>query len=376
MKAVGMLKGKDGIHLFDVPKPIIMKEDEVLIKVTQAGVDGTDFNIVHYNLQDVPPGRDKIILGHEMIGVVEEAGRNVLSLKKGDCVVVTVRRGCGICSPCLHDESDMCLTGLYTECGIHKKDGFFAEYVLEKEKNTLKVDESLKDIAVLTEPLSIAEKAVEQIKHIREHSNWACGYPEHSFKGNAWGKCKTGLIIGAGPLGVMAAALLRLAGVETYITDVLPPDSLRAKLALKTGTRYIDVSRGGVSKILEGDINLSGKIDIVIEAAGTSGTSFELINHMSRSGVYVMLGIPRDKAQTQIDVSKTMRNIVRSNMAIVGSINSNRRHFSLAINDLEKINKRFDNILAEMITNKFPLSDYKKAFSFDDGGRIKTIFEM
>lgn len=376
MKAVGMLKEKEGIHLFKVPKPKIIKDDEVLIKVLEAGIDGTDFNMVKHNLQDIAQGRDKIILGHEMVGVVEDAGKAVKSLKAGNYVVPTVRRGCGICQPCLHNESDMCLTGLYIECGIHKRDGFLTEYIVEKERCVLKVEESLKDLAVLAEPLSVVEKAVEQIKHARSHVSWACGHPGHGFNSEAWGRCKTGLIVGAGPLGIMAAALLRLAGVETYISDVLPADSARAKLARKTGAYYIDAKDAELGALFKKHNNLSGKLDIVIEAAGAPETALEMVNHMSRSSVYVMLGIPRGESKTYLDSSKIMRQIVRYNIAVVGSVNSNYHHFSLALKDLGKINERFDNLLGDMITHKFSLEQYKEAFSFDNKERIKTIIDM
>ena len=124
MLAIGMRRGKTGVHTFNLPKPEIKRPNEVLVRVQEVGVDGTDFNMVKHNLPDIAEGRNEIIMGHEMVGKVEAIGSEVGSIAIDDTVVMTVRRGCGLCQPCLHNQSDMCMTGLYTERGIHKRDGF------------------------------------------------------------------------------------------------------------------------------------------------------------------------------------------------------------------------------------------------------------
>lgn len=111
MLAIGMIRGKPGIHAFEIPMPEIRQPDEVLIRVKEVGLDGTDFNALKYNLQDIAEDRNEMAMGHEMVGVVEEVGPAVKSVRRGDTVTVTVRRGCDHCHPCLHNASDMCLTG-------------------------------------------------------------------------------------------------------------------------------------------------------------------------------------------------------------------------------------------------------------------------
>ena len=120
MLAVGMVKGKPGVHSFDLQLPEIKQPDDILVRVKEVGLDGTDFNIVRHGLYDIPEGRNEMVMGHEMVGVVEAVGSGVKSLVPGDPVTMTVRRGCGQCHPCQHNQSDMCMTGLYTEKGIHK----------------------------------------------------------------------------------------------------------------------------------------------------------------------------------------------------------------------------------------------------------------
>jgi threonine dehydrogenase-like Zn-dependent dehydrogenase len=115
MLAVGMVRVKPGVHSFDLPEPGIQQPGQVLVRVKEVGLDGTDFGIVSHGQPDIAEGRNEIVLGYEMVGVVEAVETGVTRLVAGDNVTMTVRRGCGICHPCLHNQSDMCMTGLFTE---------------------------------------------------------------------------------------------------------------------------------------------------------------------------------------------------------------------------------------------------------------------
>ena len=376
MLAIGMVRGKSGVHSFEIPKPVIRAPDEVLIRVKEVGVDGTDSNMVKYNLQDISSGRNEIVMGHEMVGLVEMVGKEVKSLAPVDTVVVTVRRGCGICPPCLHHQSDMCMTGLYTERGIHKRDGFLTEFVVDREQYVVKVPDDLSGLAVFAEPLSIVEKGIEQIRAIQSRLPWTCEHPDHSFFSPRWGGCKTALVVGAGPLGILATALLRLADVYTYVTDIVPEGSPKVHLAKHLGADYIDGRRKTPGEIAEFCINHSGNLDIIFEASGAAATAIELINYMSRSSIYIMTGIPREKIDMQVDAAMLVRQIVRYNQVLVGSVNSNRSHFEMALRDIPRINSRFGNILKEMITHRFSLGDYKDVFSLSDPKHIKAVIEI
>ena len=155
-----MIRGEEGVHSFEMPMPEIVQDDDVLVRVEQVGLDGTDFNIVRMNLQDMAPGQETMTLGHEMVGKVEKIGSGVKTLSPGDVVTMTARRGCGQCHPCEHNQSDRCMTGLFTERGIHKLDGVLSEYVVDREQYIVKVPPELREFAVFTEPLSIVEKAI------------------------------------------------------------------------------------------------------------------------------------------------------------------------------------------------------------------------
>lgn len=376
MLAVGMLRGKEGVHSFDVPVPEIKQPDEVLVRVKQVGLDGTDFNMLRYQLQDPADGRDEVVMGHEMVGVVEETGSAVTSLAPGDVVVMTVRRGCGICHPCLHNQSDMCMTGLYTERGIHRLDGFLTRFVVDKEQYILRVPPQLRDLAVFSEPLSIVEKGIEQIKLIQSRLPWTCSHPEHGFQSGDWGGCKTALVVGAGPLGLLATALLRLAGTQTYVADIVSEDTPKVHLVRHMDAVYVDTRGKTPAEIVAQCFEASGSIDIIFEAAGAAATAIELMNYMSRSSIYVMTGIPRKEMMLQVDGAQLVRQLVRYNQVIVGSVNSNRSHFQMALDDMGEVNTRFDGMLGEMVTNHFRLEKYEQAFALDDPKHIKTVIEV
>ena len=376
MKAIVMTRGKPGAHAFDLPKPKLSQPDEVLVRVKEAGVDGTDYNMIKHNLQDVAEGRNEIVMGHEMVGVVEGVGRNVTSVAPGDTVVMTVRRGCGICHPCLHNQSDMCMTGLYTERGIHKRDGYFTEFVIDQEQYVVKVPANLANLAVFTEPLSIAEKGIAQLRTIQSRFPWTCEHPEHDFLAPDWGGCKIALVLGAGPLGILAAALLRLAEVYTFVADIVPEDSPKAHLVKQMGANYVDARGKNPKEIVDFCCGSSSQLDIVFEASGAAATAVELVNYMSRSSIYVMTGIPRKELLIQVDAAQLVRQIVRYNQVIVGSVNSNHSHFETALKDIPVINSRFGGMLEEMITHRYKLQDYDRIFSPTGQKHIKTIIEV
>ena len=376
MYAVGILRGKPGVHAIDVPMPVIREPDDVLVRMREVGVDGTDFNQVRYNLQDIAEGRDQIVLGHEGVGVVEAVGSRVKAVAPGDTVVVTVRRGCGECEPCLHNQSDMCMTGNYTERGLHRLDGLLTRFVVDKEQYIIRVTPELRKLAVFAEPLSIAEKGTDQIRTIQSRLPWFCPHPDHSFLHPQWGGCKVALVVGAGPLGLLATALIRLAGAYTYVADILPEDHPKVTLVTRMGAEYIDSRSKTPEEIVHFCCTPTGELNIIFEASGAADTATMLIPHMSRGSIYMMTGIPRGDTRIEIDAAQMVRQFVRYNQVIVGSVNSNRRHFEMALRDIGLLETRFPGMLSTMITHRYSLEDYTRAFVPGEPGQIKTVIEV
>ncbi|UCC59606.1 MAG: glucose 1-dehydrogenase [Dehalococcoidia bacterium] len=375
MLAVGIVKGKEGVHSLDLPKPEIQQPDEVLVRIRQVGLDGTDFSIIRHQLHDIAEGRDSMAMGHEMVGAVEEVGSAVKGVAPGDLVTMTVRRGCGQCHPCLHNQSDMCMTGLYTERGIHKLDGYLTEYAVDQEQYIVKVPPELMELEVFTEPLSIAEKGIEQIRIIQSRLPWTCPHPEHAFTSESWGTCLNALVVGAGPLGLLTTALLRLHEVNTYVSDIVPEENIKAHMVRHLGATYVNARDRTAKEVLDA-CSIAGGLNIVFEASGAADMALQLINHLSRSSIYVMTGIPREGLLMQIDAAQIVAELVRKNQVIVGSVNSNRTHFEMALRDIGPINSRFDGMLQEMITHRHPLSDFQQAFSDPDAKHIKTVIDI
>ncbi len=376
MLAVGMLRDKPGVHDFELPMPEIKEPDEVLIRIKEVGLDGTDYNTVRYNLQDIADGRDSIALGHEGVGVVEAVGRGVTSVVPGDVVVITVRRGCGLCEPCDHNQSDMCTTGLFKERGIHKLDGLLTQFVVDKEQYIIKVPPEAVKLAVLTEPLSIVEKGIQELRIIQSRIPWFCPHTDHEWMSTDWGGCKVALVVGAGPLGLLATALIRMARAYTYVADILPDDHPKAKLVGVLDAHYVDVRSKSPEALVTFCCTPTGQLNVIFEASGAAEEALRLVPLMSRSSIYAMTGIPRGDIEIQVDAALLVRRIVRYNQVLFGSVNSNRRHFEMALKDIEPINQKFDHFMERLITRRIKLGDYQQAFSTTDPGQVKTVVEI
>ncbi|MCL4499470.1 MAG: alcohol dehydrogenase catalytic domain-containing protein [Actinobacteria bacterium] len=372
MFAIGLKRGLEGIQRFEVEKPSIQQEKQVLVRVIETGIDGTDRHVVGANRFEPPGGEDFFILGHEAVGQVEEVGPAVRNLKVGDIVVPTVRRGCGLCAPCLHNMSDYCETGLFTERGIDRHHGYFTEYFADEEDYIVKVPEGVERLAVLTEPISINEKAIAEIRHIQERLPWACAHHEHRYDKPGWTGCKSALVIGAGSLGLLGLSLLRLDGMHAYVAEVAPEESLRVKLAKDMGARYINSKVESSAEIVE----ITGNLDIILEAAGATRLALELIPALGKNGVYVLTGIPQKEQEVCLDGSKMLRDVVSENQVVFGSVNSNRRHFEMALEHLPSLLESFGPIFSKFITDRYPITEYKKAFEAPDKESVKAVFEV
>lgn len=160
MQAVAVNAANKQVGLVDIEEPMQLGETQVRIRVLEVGVCGTDKEICRFEYGTPPGGSDYLVLGHEALGIVEDAGANVTRAKQGDLVAVMVRRACHstICTPCQAGRQDFCYTGEYSERGIDRYHGFMTRYVVDEEKYVCPIPSELRDIAVLTEPLTIAEK--------------------------------------------------------------------------------------------------------------------------------------------------------------------------------------------------------------------------
>src|SRR5436190_10152144 len=234
MNAIALTPGTSNVSLVNIPEPDITAPDQVKIKVRQVSICGTDREEVAGGRADAPEGKNQLVIGHEMFGEIVDVGKDVVKVRKGDFGVFTVRRGCGKCIACKNDRSDMCYTGDYTERGIKSADGFQCEYVVDNEKYLVKIPEVIKEIAVLTEPMSVASKAINEAVAIQQVRLQDFDDSSTLLDG------KKALVVGLGPIGLMAAIALRLNGAIVYGMDIVDANGLRPKILEEIGGRYID----------------------------------------------------------------------------------------------------------------------------------------
>lgn len=158
------------------------------------------------------------MLGHEAIGEVVDVGAAVRRVDRGDLVVITVRRPCGYpeCIACRAGRQDFCMTGRFRERGISGADGFMTELVVEDERYLVRVPKPLADVAVLVEPLTIAAKAAVDLDAMLRRYPWEPAGLR-------------ALVLGAGPIGLLAAMMLRSRDVDTFVYSLQPADSDRAE---------------------------------------------------------------------------------------------------------------------------------------------------
>lgn len=165
MKAISLLSDTRQVELTEMPVPVITQPNQLKLRILEIGICGTDREQVVYGYGEVPEGTDKLVIGHEMLGQVVEAGAEVKGFSVGDYAVLTVRRGCGQCTPCLSNRSDLCYTGLFTERGIKGRHGFETEYVVDEEQYAVKVPHCA---------LSVYSPSPSQLLKKPSRKRWPC----------------------------------------------------------------------------------------------------------------------------------------------------------------------------------------------------------
>jgi len=243
MKAIAIIPSTRTVRLVDRPEPSINAPDQVKVRILRVGICGTDREEAGGGRALAPSGQSDLVIGHEMFGQVVAAGQAVTRVQPGDYAVFTVRRGCGKCLPCAINRSDMCRTGDYRERGIWGLDGYQAEYVIDQEQYLVHVPQDLEPIGVLAEPLSVAEKAIDEAVHLQfARLADAASTPD-------WLQDRRCLVAGLGPIGLLAALALRLRGADAYGLDVVDANTVRPQWLAKIGGQYIDARQVPPDKI-------------------------------------------------------------------------------------------------------------------------------
>lgn len=361
MKAIVLKPGTKNVTLkTNWPDPVIHAPNEAKVRIKQVGICGTDREEASGGRADAPKGEDQLVIGHEMFGIVEEIGKGVKQFKPGDPVVITVRRGCGQCSPCLRGFYDMCESGLYTERGIKQRHGYECEMVVEEEQFIVPVPKSIQHIAVLTEPTTVVEKAIDEACKIQ-----VTRIPQN-IKPEDWLKDKQVLVAGLGPIGLLAAMVLRLRGAKVTGIDIVDPNSPRAKILTEMKGTYQKSN-----DVLEKDC----KFDMIIEAAGIAKLDFDLIRVLANNGIYVLTGVPAEQKPLNVNGAEIMKQLVLKNQVLFGSVNAGQIHFKKALEDLEQAEKTWKGLMEKLITHRVSYNEFESVLFQHNPDEIKSIIE-
>ena len=360
MRAVAVYPSERRFSIIDHPEPALDSPSGVKLRMLDVGICGTDKEIVSFEYGTPPEGSSYLIIGHESLGEVVEVGPQVSRLKIGDLAVPTVRRPCGdpTCIACRADRQDFCYTGKFTERGINKRHGYMTEFVVEEERYVNPVPRALRDVAVLVEPLTIAEKGIAQLKLIQQRLPWL-------------EKGSRALVLGGGPVGLLGAMKLVLEGFDTTVYSRTPAASNLGKLVTSFGAKFAPAETTSIADLAR----QIGSIDVVYEAVGASSLAFEVIPYLGTNGVFIFTGVPGRKGPVSIDTDAIMRDAVLKNQLIFGTVNASTASFAEAIGDIGSFLTKWPEALRSLITRRWPLDQAAEPLAGKSGG-IKNVIAI
>ena len=369
MKAIAVTPRIKEVAIINQPEPKIVSSTDVKLRMIEAGVCGTDREICAFEYGTPPRGSENLVIGHESLGEVIAIGPKVTRVKVGDLVVPMVRRPCphDNCAACRTDRQDFCFTGDFQERGIKERHGFMAQFVVDDEKYMNPVPKEMRDVAVLVEPLTIAEKGLTQVWQVQQRLPWSCPVTP----GKAAAHCHRALVLGAGPVGLLGAMALVNYDFDTYVYSREPAPNPKSQLLESIGAHYI--SAANVAPAMLPD--QIGNIDVVYEATGASSLAFEMMKYLGTNGIFVFTGVPGRKRPIEVDTDVIMRNLVLKNQVIFGTVNAGRDSYENSIRDVETFNRRWPDAVRALITGRFPMDAYKDLLVGRPAG-IKNVIQL
>jgi glucose 1-dehydrogenase len=344
LRAVTVIPGRVGSARLDEVPEQGAELGSVVVEAMAVGVCGTDVEIAA-GLYGWPPlGRERLILGHESLGRVLDPGPSGFAV--GDHVVGIVRRpDPKPCANCAVGEWDMCSNGGYTERGIKQLDGFMADRWRIEPEYAVKVDESLGVLGVLLEPTTVVAKAWEHIAMIGRRSFW---------------DPSTVLVVGAGPIGLLAALIGVQYGGEVHVLDRVASGPKPA-LVEALGATY---HTGAVS-----ELGLSP--DIVVECTGVAQLVRDVASAAAPGGIVCLTGVGPpagpDGSTTTLATDAVLKNLV-----MFGSVNANRRHYYRAAQVLARADRAW---LEQLVTRRVDPDAFEQALERDPDD-IKVVIEF
>ncbi|MGV3635435.1 MAG: glucose 1-dehydrogenase [Pseudorhodoplanes sp.] len=347
MRAVTVLPGVAGsVRLDDVAEPP-PSDGSILVRTRALGICGTDHEIIEGHYGSAPEGEERLVLGHESFGVVQEAPQGC-GFSEGQPIVGIVRRPDPLpCPSCASGEWDMCRNGGFTERGIKERHGFGSERFRIEPDFAIAVDPALGLAGVLMEPASIVAKAWDHVERVGRRSEaWSVGNV---------------LVTGAGPIGLLAALMGRQRGLDLHVLD-----------------RHADGPKPALIRDLGGTHHTNAqslrdlRFDIIMECTAAPALIVESIARCASSGIVCLLGVSSPGQNREFDIGGFNRKLVLGNEVVFGAVNANRSHYRLASEALARADRAW---LDRIITRRVPLSRWREAFT-PNAHDIKVVLEF
>ena len=336
MKSLVKAKAEKGIWLQDTPEPEVGHND-LLIKIRKTAICGTDMHIYNWDEWSQKTIPVPMVVGHEYVGEVVGMGQEVKGFKVGDRVSGEGHITCGHCRNCRAGRVHLCRN---TEGVGVNRPGAFAEYLVIPAFNAFKIPDNISDeLASIFDPFGNAVHTALSFDLVGEDV----------------------LITGAGPIGIMAAAVAKHVGARhVVVTDINP---YRLELAKKMGaTRAVDVSKEDLKDVMN-ELGMTEGFDVGLEMSGVPAAFRDMLNKMNHGGKIAMLGIPPQ------DVAIDWNQVIFKGLVIKGIYG--REMFETWYKMASLLQSGLD--LSPIITHTFSIDDFQKGFDTMGSGHSGKV---
>ncbi len=350
MKATAVFPKERQLRVVDHPEPRLLAPTQVVLRILEVGLCGTDREIASFQYGTPPDDSPYLVMGHEALAEVVEVGTSVRRLSPGDLVVPTVRRPCRDvdCRACAMGRPDFCLTGKYTQRGIRGAHGYLAEQVVDEMRYLHHVPRELRDVAVLAQPLGIAEQAIAQLEDVQRRLPWTHMPPDSG--GLTWES--QAVVLGAGPVGVLGALALVVRGWHVTVFS-REARGEKSRLVESFGIGYATEKDETIADLA----HRLGNVDVIFEATGASPIAYEAMQSLGANGVFIFTGIPGRKSPVPRELSKLMQGMVMKNQVLFGTVNPGGDAYRAAVQDLALFSRRWPQVLPKLVTDRRPLEE-------------------
>ena len=366
LKSIAATPGNQQPQLVDPLDARQLQDGEVLCETVYLGVCGTDREILHAATPHVPEGESQLVLGHECLARVLEVGSGVDLVKPGDLVVPAVRRPTtgstteGIEAFKLNRRPDMMPWGAYVERGIVWEHGFSLPHWIDRPEFLYQVPAGIEEIAILSEPISVSEKAVREAEQAQAArlgtSEWIENPPRV-------------LVTGMGPIAFAAVICCRARGWNVTVYGRDAEDTFRANLVRGFDAQYVNADTLSFSP---DNVEQEG-YELVLECTGNDRVMMQAAGLLAGCGIMVWLGASRLPQVREFDVNQIMRNAILGNHLYLGTVNNAPQDMQSAINHLSNLYSQYGETIAQMITEQVDPSDSLWHYSNREPQGIKTI---